>query len=674
MQRKLPAYPLFVKDPNFSIWSMTDIATDENTKSWYGEQKPIYGFVKTDEGTYCFLGDHDSLKNGKLKRAEQLSVSVTSFTTDYRFRIGRGTLFVSFVSPLLPSDVDMISMPVCYMNFKVAGVENAEVSLFVNRRICYNDIPSTVNKTVRGGVVKANGYEAAFVGLKRQMYLSNNHDGIGADHGYFYIAGKEAFVSDERGMCAYIYGGAKDFSHCGDETYIAAIGGVSGRIAVAYDDIVAIDYFGSFKKTAYLEKHTIFDGIAYVMKSGDEIDKRLGAFDARLKSDASRFGGDYYDILVASLRQTIAAHKLARDDDGEILFLSKECNSNGCIGTVDISYPSMPLFLLYNVELIKGMMRPIFKFAEMPIWKYDFAPHDVGTYPACCGQAYGLKCDGGKYHATYMKPEGALETHYPLYLLPPEFDAYDLDRQMPVEECANMLIMLAACFLRDGDIEFFKRYKHICDKWVRYLVDYGLKPDNQLCTDDFAGHLKNNINLAIKATVGIGAYSVLLDACGDKNVGAQYIATARKYAGEIAALSKNSGTLPLTWDSGDDTFSLKYNLAFDRILGLCLFPRELCEREVDLYIAKADKFGTPLDTRASYTKSDWLCWSASLTDDAEKAAKIISPIARFLRESPFRVPFADWFDTKADGAEYFFRARSVQGGCFILLLNGERSK
>ena len=45
-------------------------------------------------------------------------------------------------------------------------------------------------------------------------------------------------------------------------------------------------------------------------------------------------------------------------------FVSKECHSNGCAATVDVSYPSIPLFLLYNPELVRGMMRPVFKFAR----------------------------------------------------------------------------------------------------------------------------------------------------------------------------------------------------------------------------------------------------------------------------------------------------------------------
>lgn len=658
--RKLPAYPLFIKDPNYSLWSTTDNLNESNIKSWFGAEKKIYGFIKTNGETYCFMGNAEDYINCGVKKAEQTSVEVTAFTTDYEFTAGKVKLKLSFVSPLPLNDLQLLSMPVCYIKYSIQGDKNAALSVFVNRRVAYNDIPENGNKSVRGGVMPLDSYEAAFMGLKRQLPLSNAHDLIGADWGWWYLSGETAYILDESDLAAYLSAGLNRFANKGEEKYIGSINNNNnGVVMLGFDEGASIDYFGDYLKGYYLKNNTILNALGYVFENTGAIDEKLKAFDKNIKDKADRYGDEYIRILYASLRQSIGAHKLVCDNDGNVLFLSKECGSNGCIATVDVSYPSAPLYLLYNPELVKGMMRPILKFARMPVWKYDFAPHDVGTYPICAGQVYGLKGDKGHYHGNYNE-RAFVNTHSPIYLLPSKFDAYDFKYQMPVEECANMLILFLACCRAENNNKFFEDNQDLCAKWVEYLVKYGLKPEDQLCTDDFAGHLKNNLNLAIKATVGIAAYAELTG-------NGKYRKIAEKYAGEICEFMIRFDHSPLTWDSGEDTFSLKYNFAFDKIFKLGLFPQSLLEKEIDYCLTKSAEYGIPLDSRKGYTKSDWLLWAASLTDNLGKQKRVISPIYKFLIESPDRVPFSDWYET-VDGKHHCFIARSVQGGCFILLM------
>lgn len=667
MDRKLPMYPIFIKDPNFSLWSASDCLNESNLKSWYGETKTTYGFLKVNGETYCFLGNAQDFCSCGVKKAKQLSVDVTAYSTDYAFDCDGVTLKVRFISPLPLDDLDVLSMPVCYMEYEINGAEQAEISVFLNRNNAYNE--KNQAKEVRGGVVPFEDCEAAFIGLKRQLPLSNHEDCIGADWGYFYVGGKQACFLDDKDLEAYLSKDEKEFFYEGAERFIGAWDRASvGSFAIAYDEGISIDYFGEYKKGWYLENRTIFDALCEGIANRRKIVAKLDAFDKELKEKAAHYGEHYYNVLTASLRQSIGGHKLIKDKDGKPLFLSKENGSNGCIATVDVSYPSMPLFLFYNTELVKGMLRPILTFARMPVWSYDFAPHDVGTYPACCGQVYGLNTEKTHYHGDFGKDtNGLVQTHFPIYLFPAAFDAYSYEMQMPVEECADMIIMFCACFQRDGDIRFFAESKDLCEKWVTYLVEYGLKPENQLCTDDFAGHLANNINLAIKATVGIGAYAELAKAVGDTENYQKYRAIAEQYASEIEAFGKQYAHIPLTWDSDDSTFSLKYNFAFDKVLKLGLFSQDTFEREVDCYIARMNEYGTPLDSRKDYTKSDWLLWAAALTDCEEKRRLFVEKLDNFLKNSPDRVPFSDWFET-VGGAYHYFRARTTQGGCFIFFL------
>lgn len=654
-ERILPSYPLFVNDPNFSLWSSCEILNSVNVKSWWGETKKIYGTLKTQEGTFCFLGNAaEDFANSDVKNAEQIAVSITAFSTDYIFKAGKVKLKIRFVSPILPNDFDLISLPVCYMEYEVEGDGFMELSFFVNRAIAYNDIAQTVDKRVKCGVLRGENYETAFIGLSRQMPLSTCNDLIGADWGYYYLTGESAYALDESSLAVYLACGNKNVSVNGVERYIGSINrATSGRIMMAYDDLVSIEYFGEYLKGYYLENHTIAEALEFTFKNAGTINAKLQEFDEKLQKKAKNLGAEYLNVLYASLRQSIAAHKLVKDKDGNILFLSKECNSNGCIGTVDVSYPSMPLFLLYNPELVKGMLRPIFKFARMPVWTYDFAPHDVGTYPSCCGQVYGLKS------GAFSERDYSVSTHYPVYSLPANFDAYDFNMQMPVEECANVLIMLLAIYRKDGDISFFADNQDLCSKWVEYLVKYGLRPENQLCTDDFAGHLKNNLNLSIKAIVGLAAYAEL---SGET----RYRKTAEGYAKEIMQFVSKFAHSPLTWDSGEETFSLKYNLAYDKILGLGLFPQSFLEKEIDFYLTKATEYAVPLDNRNTYAKSDWLMWVAALTDDIDKKKQFITLLDNYLKKVADRNPFPDWYDSNT-GKRYWFRNRTVQGGCFILL-------
>ena len=310
------------------------------------------------------------------------------------------------------------------------------------------------------------------------------------------------------------------------------------------------------------------------------------------------------------------------------------------------------------------------------MWGYNFAPHDAGSYPFCLGQTYGLKesytlnapAQRDKFIATStMKSSSELANHLLFHAFPVGNEIYDIEKQMPVEESANMLIMAAALSLCCNDQSVINENGDLLNTWADYLVESDLIPTKQLTTDDFIGQVDKSVNLAIKLSVALSAYSKSLVKMGLLSKDNQY----EKRAKEISALIQDKygkvEYMPTSFDGDENGYSLKYNLAFDTLLQLDLYPQEMKEKELDKYIKETKRFGVPLAASVSFTKSDWTLWCATITECEKKRDKLLKTVDEFLKNTKSRVPFGDWYET-VDGKINFFRNRTVQGGTFILLL------
>ncbi len=237
---------------------------------------------------------------------------------------------------------------------------------------------------------------------------------------------------------------------------------------------------------------------------------------------------------------------------------------------------------------------------------------------------------------------------------------------MPVEETGNMLILLAAVARLDGNADFAAPYWPQLKRWAAYLEEKGFDPENQLCTDDFAGHLAHNVNLSAKAILALGAYGLLAESRGEKAEGARYKALAKTLATRWVEVGTERDHTRLAFDR-PGTWSQKYNLVWDRLLGLNLFPPAVIQKEIAFYLKSMDRYGLPLDNRKPYAKLDWTVWTATMADSKADFEALVNPLVDFLDESPTRVPMSDWYWTK-DAKQAGFQARSVVGGVFIKLM------
>ena len=630
---RAPSYPLISVDPYTSVWSFADELNADVTRHWTGKEQALLGVVDVDGVSYRFMGKETPEEGASVRfatAARQLSVNVLPTQTYYTFECGPVLLVVVFTAPLLLDDLDRMSMPVNYISWQVRSADQKKHEVRVSVEAFSSLAVNTEDQAVMVEREVENGISYLKTGTAEQAVLLRKGDDVRIDWGYFYLAAqveKETVmeVGDRKQLV---------YSHILEAVSSSP---KAGFLMVGYDDLYAIQYFKD-NRMAYWKhngKKNIRQAFEESAKEYRSVMERCRHFDTRLMEDAEKAGGkEYAELCAIAYRQAVAAHKLIEDKDGNLLFLSKENFSNGSIGTVDVTYPSAPLFLLYNPELLKGMLNPIFHYSESGRWNKPFAAHDVGTYPHANGQTY-------------------------------PFD-------MPVEECGNMLILTTAIALREGNADYAREHWKTLGVWANYLLKEGLDPENQLCTDDFAGHFAHNTNLSIKAIMGVAGYGKLAEMLGKADIARQYTEVDREMAAKWVKMANDGDHYRLTFDK-PGTWSQKYNLVWDRLLGLNIFPKEVAATEMAYYKTKQNKYGLPLDNREDYTKSDWILWSACLTGSMEDFNALMVPVWNYANETTSRVPLSDWHFT-SDGTQRGFQARSVVGGYFMKMLEKKLGK
>jgi hypothetical protein len=630
------------------------IALSRNDKSALlaGENVIAIHLLNTAGGRFLDFGlvEKEKDRSQSVQLAKQKSVDVNATQTIYNFSCGKVDLKLTFTSPLLMNDLGLLARPVSYVSYQVNANDNKTHQVKVYLSASSNIAVYRPSQPVVSSKYNTSKLSILKVGTVEQPILKKGADDMRIDWGYFYVASPKStnaiqFVTPEKDAAdAFKKGNAASTAVKGNMLALNTIipFGTVGKTAVekfitlGYDEIYAIQYFNENLRPWWNTsgKETIEGQLTDAVTEYKSVIQKCEAFNKTMYADALKSGGkEYADLCVLGYRQSIAAHTLVKSPKNEILWLSKENNSGGFINTVDVTYPSAPLYLIYNPQLLQGMLNGIFYFSESGKYPHDWAAHDLGTYPLANGQTYG--------------------------------------EPMPVEESGNMIILTAAIAKAQGNANYAKLHWKTLTTWVDYLTREGLDPKTQLCTDDFAGHLARNANLSVKAIVGIACYAQMAETLGYQDVAKKYRAIAESMVPKWMEMADAGDHYALTFDN-KNTWSQKYNLVWDKVLKLNLFPQKVYDTEIKYYLSKQNKYGLPLDSRKAYTKNDWILWTATFAANDKDFQALVHPVYKHAIETESRVPLNDFYDSNT-GIRDNFKARSVVGGFFMKMFEDKLS-
>ncbi|KIY74089.1 DUF1793-domain-containing protein [Cylindrobasidium torrendii FP15055 ss-10] len=654
-----PAIPLVVRTPYVSAWlpQGPGVALNDAWPTfWTGSILGWAGFAKVDGTSYSFLGAAN-VDGQSFEKAVQTSFEFTSTQSTFVLTAGPVDLEVSFLSPVEPNDLVKYSTPFGYMSVKATANDGASHSVQI-----YSDISA---EWVSGDLGLSANWSTTTTGsnvihqvslLSPSQYAEvNDHTQYGSAYwatsntaGTTYQSGSDTAVraqflangnlanSQDTNFRAIndnwpVFGLATDLGTTSSASVVFTVGHVRDPAISYIVDGGALEDRSFHFWSAFSSVGDLIDD--FLADYNDAL-TRAEAFDAQVDSDAKAISNDYAGVVALSIRQALGATELtiSKNGDGswntdDVLLFMKEISSDGNTNTVDVIFPAWPVLLYTNPTLGKYLLDVLFQYQATGQYPNRYSVHDIGAhYPNAVGHNDGL------------------------------------DEAMPVEESGNMIIMALSYAQRTGDNSQLTTYADLLDQWTQYLIEDSLIPEDQLSTDDFAGHLANQTNLAIKGIIGIQAMSEIASIVGDSDKSANYSSIASSYVEQWLELSGANGGEHLNLHYGDpSSWGLAYNLYAEKLLDISIFPTSVYEMQTAWYKTVIDPYGIPLDTRHTYTKSDWEIWTSVIVTDTTLRDDIISGVRAWAADGLSTQPFGDWYET-ADGSPQGFRARPVVGG------------
>jgi glutaminase A-like protein/uncharacterized protein DUF5127/uncharacterized protein DUF4964 len=654
-----PAVPLAVRSPYLSTWLAADNLPGTWPTFWTGRVTAMTGIATIDGSPFLFMGAPGSPTANPFPTLRQVSLSVTATRSEFVLTQAGVELTVTFLSPVTPGDLKRQSQPLSYVAVTARATDGKQHKVSVYFDISGEWGSGDSGKSITWDQETTSGVVSLSYRQSAPQVLGENSDtaewgtvavSAPARPGLTWQIGPDGDVRKQIVTEGELAGTVDDGKPrpINDRWPVFALnqdlGTVTGRVTAPFVLSLGqirepvVSYLGEQLPPLWKSYWPTWQAmVAAFLGDFAPAAHRSAELDARIERDAIRAGGKQYAALCAlAFRQAYGATELVSRNGKPWAFL-KEISSNGNMQTIDVTYPSIPVFLYADPQYLGLLLAPILDYVENHPYPHEFAPHDLGThYPNADGHLSGSG-----------------------------------EEDMPVEESANMLIMATAYLERIPRAEqtaYATAHYPIFKQWADYLVANALDPNLQNQTDDFTGFIAHSVNLALKGIIGIGAMSRVATLAGRNAESAAYLAKARDYIGQWETLATDSSGrhLKLAYDQ-EGTWSLKYNGYADAVLGLGLVPKSVAQKEADWYTSRAATDGVLLDIRHGYTKADWEMWTAAwLKDHDEIRDLLIAGLFRYADTTGQRVPISDWYDTVTN-RQIGFQARPVVGGFFALL-------
>lgn len=707
-----PSIPLAVKGPYLNAWLPSGNFANASPPNYVGNggylagQWPAFwtssygadgeyrlgwsGYIRIDNTTYQWMGNGFGTLVRAGQNARQTGMTYTATRSIFSFEASGVRFNVTFMTPVWPNDYLRQSIPLSYMHFELdrssAGGRSVQIYTDIDERWAtghdydYETFPTTMQwvDNANGSSIyfvqrtnpqvytefrqRAEWGSATYAMRKRKGMSSRNNNNVVAQL-EFLSTGSVSYDHNPVGGPDNSFAYTVDFDSKGGDDALFAVGFIRTPYVNYIKAANGTNHTGtpsSFLQDRYgywMSKYPNFSElVAFFMDDFENALSHCKQFDQKIDEDSRQavgggeLGAQYSAITQLSVRQSFATveitvpyadRKHGYNTSDTIIFL-KEISSNGDMQTVDVFTPQFPLLTYLNPEWLRDIMQPIFEYTESGLYPNKWCVHDLGVYPSAFGH------NDGK------------------------------DEPMQVEESGNMILLaLHYAQLVGSKIAspWLASHYTIMQQWAEFLISDSLVPALQLSTDDFAGTLANQTNLALKGIEGIaamGEIASMLDKRKDAkmywNVSQTYIQAYYGYA-----INKNNTHVKLAYQDGNSWGTL-YNLVFDRLLNLRLVAKEIYTKQDAFYPTKAEKYGTPLDSRFTWAKTDWQMWASATAANLTTRDYWIEKLYKYASDRKTDAPFADLYQTMTGDfpkqpltSQIYFIARPVAGGHFMHL-------